>query len=132
MYGAASAAGPLLGGVFIDSRKLIGRFCFWLSLRKWLAIQMVWSIANVCKVIGSVAFALEVIPPPAQTLSSILPQKLARLNISGAVLLAAALACLLLALQWGGTTYAWSYSRVWGGLLGFGLLSSAFEEHENA
>lgn len=55
-----------------------------------------------------------------------LPQKVARLDIPGAVLLAAALACLLLALQWGGTTHAWSNSRVWGCLLGFGLLSLAF------
>ena len=34
--------------------------------------------------------------------------------------------CLLLALQWGGTTYDWSNSKVWGTLLGFGLLILAF------
>jgi hypothetical protein len=29
-------------------------------------------------------------------------------------------------LQWGGTTFAWSDSGVWGCLLGFGLMISAF------
>jgi MFS family permease len=34
MYGVASAAGPLLGGVFTDSAVLTWRFCFWVNLRK--------------------------------------------------------------------------------------------------
>lgn len=34
--------------------------------------------------------------------------------------------CLVLALQWGGTVYPWSNSRVWGLLLGFGLLTILF------
>lgn len=33
MFGAASVAGPLLGGVFTDSKKLTWRFCFWVDLR---------------------------------------------------------------------------------------------------
>lgn len=48
------------------------------------------------------------------------------MDIAGAFLLIAAFVCLLIALQWGGTTYAWSNSKVWGCLLGFGLLTFAF------
>ncbi|KAL2057894.1 hypothetical protein ABVK25_001511 [Lepraria finkii] len=114
MYGVASAAGPLLGGVFTDSPRLTWRFCFWLNLP-----------------IGFVAFVIIAVylKPPRPThlaLSLTLKQKLARIDIAGAFLLIAAFVCLLIALQWGGTIYAWSNSKVWGCLLGFGLLIFAF------
>jgi hypothetical protein len=44
----------------------------------------------------------------------------------GAMFLIGAIICLLLALQWGGVTYPWSHSKVWGNFLGFGLLVSCF------
>lgn len=34
MFGVASVAGPLLGGVFTDSKLLKWRFCFWINLRE--------------------------------------------------------------------------------------------------
>ena len=53
-------------------------------------------------------------------------QRIREIDIAGAFFLICAIVCLLLALQWGGTTYSWSNSRVWGCLLGFGLLIIIF------
>ena len=42
------------------------------------------------------------------------------------IVLICAIVCLLLALQWGGLVYSWKNSKVWGNLLGFGLIISVF------
>lgn len=55
-----------------------------------------------------------------------LKQKIGQIDLVGAFFLICAIVCLLLALQWGGTVYAWSNSKVWGCLLGFGLLILVF------
>lgn len=55
-----------------------------------------------------------------------LKQKIGQIDLLGAFFLICAIVCLLLALQWGGTTYPWSNSKVWGNILGFGLLISTF------
>lgn len=52
--------------------------------------------------------------------------KLKQIDFLGAFFLICAIVCLLLALQWGGSEYPWSDSRVWGCLLGFGLIISCF------
>lgn len=44
----------------------------------------------------------------------------------GATLLIAAFTSLLIALQWAGTSYSWSDSKIWGCLLGFVLMTLAF------
>lgn len=64
--------------------------------------------------------------PVRQTPKQPLLQKLRGLDAIGAVLLISAVICLLLALQWGGTTYNWSNSKVFGCLIGFGLMIIAF------
>ncbi|KAI7764040.1 hypothetical protein LZL87_006422 [Fusarium oxysporum] len=53
-------------------------------------------------------------------------EKILGLGLKSAVILAGALICLFLALQWGGTKHPWSDSRVWGCLVGFGLLLTLF------
>ena len=53
-------------------------------------------------------------------------QKVKEMDILGAFVLISAVVCLLLALQWGGTTYPWHDSKIWGTLLGFGLLIILF------
>ncbi|KAF7861702.1 uncharacterized protein EAF02_010656 [Botrytis sinoallii] len=113
MYGVSSAAGPLLGGLFTDS-KLTWRFCFWLNLP-----------------IGFVAFFLIVFflePPELSELgkSLTIKQKILRIDFLGTLLLITALTCFFLAAQWGGTTYSWSNSKVWGCILGFFLQIAAF------
>lgn len=53
-------------------------------------------------------------------------EKIKQVDLLGAFFLICAIICLLLALQWGGSLYPWHDSRVWGCLLGFGLLISVF------
>ncbi|ESU09637.1 hypothetical protein FGSG_03571 [Fusarium graminearum PH-1] len=53
-------------------------------------------------------------------------EKILGLGLRSSALLAGTLVCLFLALQNGGSVYPWSDSRVWGCLLGFGLLLVLF------
>lgn len=129
MFGAASVAGPLLGGAFTDSERLTWRFCFWINLRK--SRNCLYHInANDLTAIGLVAFLFTVFtfqsPKRSRTSKLHLKDEIWKLDPMGVCFLISAFVCLLLALQWAGTTYSWSNSLVWGCLLGFGLLLTAF------
>lgn len=52
--------------------------------------------------------------------------KLRRLDLVGAAILICGLCCLLLALQWGGTSVPWRSSRIIGLLIGSGLILICF------
>ncbi len=65
-------------------------------------------------------------PPQRKSSGLTLKQKILEIDLLGALFLICAIVCLLLALQWGGTTYPWHNSKVWGCLLGFGLLIVLF------
>lgn len=52
--------------------------------------------------------------------------KLKQIDYLGTTLLISAVCCLLLALQWGGTTYPWNSSKVIGLIVGFGVLTISF------
>lgn len=41
MFAVSGVAGPLLGGVFTDSKRLTWRFCFWINLRKYSSIPSI-------------------------------------------------------------------------------------------
>ncbi|KAF1816953.1 MFS transporter [Eremomyces bilateralis CBS 781.70] len=110
MFGISSVVGPILGGVLTD--RASWRWCFWINLP-----------------IGGLAVAVVLFffqNPKRQYLHMTVKEKIKKIDILGAVLLISAITCLLLALQWGGTTHPWKDSRVWGCLLGFGLIISCF------
>ena len=55
-----------------------------------------------------------------------LREKLKHMDITGAAILVASVCCLLLALQWGGTSQPWNSPRIIGLFVGFGLLITIF------
>ncbi|MCJ1281990.1 hypothetical protein MMC26_001313 [Xylographa opegraphella] len=110
-YGIASVAGPLLGGVFTS--KATWRWCFYINLP-----------------IGAVTFLVITLffkSPSRQKEASIgFQERFKQFDPYGTAVLIPAIICLLLALQWGGSTYAFSSGRIIALFVIFGLLVISF------
>lgn len=79
-------------------------------------------MSAICLLFTYVAFK----EPSRETTNVPLKAKLVSLDPIGTCLILASMTCLVLALQWGGAVLPWNDSRVWGTLLGFGLLLVLF------
>ncbi|KAL0938257.1 MFS transporter [Colletotrichum truncatum] len=111
MMMAAALGGPVLGGVFSESF-LTWRFGFWLNL----------PLSGVSMILVWIFF-----PEPHRPSTRIsLEDKLIRLDPTGSILILGSMTCLVLSLQWGGNLLPWSSTKVFGCLIGFGVLFLIF------
>ncbi|KAF1981793.1 azole resistance protein [Aulographum hederae CBS 113979] len=105
--GVSSVLGPIVGGSFTDNKSLTWRWCFYINLP-----------------IGGFTFAavlllLHLESPPREKLSVL--NQFKQLDPMGLLFFVPSMVSLILALQWGGTTYSWSDAKIIGLLVTFAI-----------
>ena len=109
-FAVASVVGPVIGGAL--TQNVTWRWCFYINL----------PIGGFAAAV--VLFFCKIKQAPPENVSLI--RKLKSLDGIGFFLFAGSVAMLLLALQWGGTTYAWNSSVIIGLFAGSGVVMPIF------
>ncbi|KAK4494425.1 hypothetical protein PRZ48_014723 [Zasmidium cellare] len=110
LFGLASIVGPIIGGAFTSN--VTWRWCFYINL-PFGAIAIL-----------AIFFCLKI--PDRPTTKIPWTQKILQLDIPGTTCLVPSIVCLVLALQWGGQTYAWNSGRIIALLVVMSVLAAGF------